>query len=181
MEIKIVKVSCGYIWRMWIPDLIRPVCDSYMVCPRYDSAVKDAIRFRRNVGSSLGNISISYKTPSGKKKVIQESLMTRKGQLVDRSKSKGLGVCETWVTLFEKNENNFKAGKLNKVMIDEQITEAMFKAFPDRKSSGILSLTNKVRGRYNRGVLTKGKKPKIKSCQYVKNGKDKLTQMKGKV
>jgi len=100
--------------------------------------------------------------------------MTKRGQIVDTSKSRGLGVCETWVILFEKNENNFKTGKLNKVMNDEQITKAMFKAFPDRKSSKILSLTNKVRGRYNRGALTKGKKPKIKSCQYVKNGTGKI-------
>lgn len=48
----------------------RPVCDSYMVCPRYDSAVKDAIRFRRNIGSSLGDISITYKTPKGKVETI---------------------------------------------------------------------------------------------------------------
>lgn len=67
MEIKIVSVANGYIWRMYIPDLIRPVCDSYMVCPRYDSAVKDAIRFRRNVGV---DIPISYETPKGKVKTI---------------------------------------------------------------------------------------------------------------
>lgn len=70
MEIKIVNVSGGFVWRLWIPDLIRPVCDSYMIFPRYDSAVKDAIRFRRNIGSSLGDISISYKTPKGKVKII---------------------------------------------------------------------------------------------------------------
>jgi len=105
--------------------------------------------------------------------------MTRRGQIVDRSKSRGLGVCETWVVLFEKNEKNFRAGKLNKVMIDEQITEAMFKAFPGRESSKILSLPNKVRGRYNRGMLTQGRKPKIESCQYTRNGTGKLTQEKG--
>lgn len=98
--------------------------------------------------------------------------MTKKGQIVDKSNSKGLGVCETWVMLFEKNEKLPR----NKRMIDEQITEAMFKAFPGRESSKILSLPNKVRGRYNRGALTQGRKPKIKSRQYVKNGTGKLTQ-----
>lgn len=70
MEIKIVKVSDGYVWRLWIPDLIRPVCESYMVCPRYDSAVKDAIRFRRNIGLDVLDVPISYRTPKGKVKTI---------------------------------------------------------------------------------------------------------------
>jgi len=103
--------------------------------------------------------------------------MDKKGQIINKSKSKGLGVCETWVALFKMNEIRFRKGS-ERVLTDEQITKAMLKVFPERKDSKILHLPNKVRGRYNRGILTQGKKPKLRSCKYVKNGTGKPTRIK---
>ena len=103
--------------------------------------------------------------------------MTKKGQVINKSKSKGLGVCEMWVELFELNELRFYDRNFKKVLSDEQITKAMLKAFPERRDSKILHLPNKVRSRYNRGILTHGKKPKIQSCKYIKNSKGKLIRI----
>ena len=104
--------------------------------------------------------------------------MTIKGQVINKSKSKGLGVCEMWVWLFEQNEQKFRSKNFRLIMTDEQITKNMLKAFPERGNSKILHLPNKVRGRYNRGILTHGKKPKLQSCKYIKNGTGKPTQVK---
>jgi hypothetical protein len=92
--------------------------------------------------------------------------MKFKGQLVDRSSSSGLSVTEVWFNLFEDNE------KKKKPLTDEQITDAMLKAFPKRFESAIFKQPNRVRNRYNRGVLIAGRKPKIESCRYIyQNGK----------
>ena len=106
--------------------------------------------------------------------------MTQKGQIVDKSKSKGLGVCEMWVKLFQENEANFKAKKIKRVLLDKQITEIMLQSFPSRNDSKILHMPNKVRGRYNRGILTHGKRPRIRSYKYERNGSGNLMQVKTK-
>lgn len=67
MQIKIERVAGGFVWRFYIPDLIRAAAESRMLFPRYDSAVKDAIRFRRNIGVDVG---IFYETPKGKVKAV---------------------------------------------------------------------------------------------------------------
>jgi|GEM_PF-4827395 len=101
-------------------------------------------------------------------------LKKRQGQVIDKSNSNGLGVCEMWIKLFKENEQHFEAKQFDKVMTDKEITEAMLKAFPARKNSKIFHLVHKVRGRYNRGRLLKGVEPKIQSFKYVRNGKGKI-------
>jgi hypothetical protein len=91
------------------------------------------------------------------------------GQLVNKQHSNGLGVMEFWVKIFRDNQENFSAGKMDKILMDEQITEAMKNAFPDRKTSAIFSQPNRVRNRYNRGVLTKGQIPKQKSVKFQRS------------
>ena len=71
MEIIVETLSLRrFIWKLYIPRLDRSICEASMIFPRYDSCVKDAIRFRKAIGSSLGEISISYQTPKGKAKTI---------------------------------------------------------------------------------------------------------------
>jgi hypothetical protein len=88
------------------------------------------------------------------------------GQLVNKQYSGGLNVSEFWVKLFQTNQENFTAGKLDKVLVDEQITSALQIAFPDRKTSAIFGQPNRVRNRYNRGILTRGQIPKQKSVKF---------------
>lgn len=83
-----------------------------------------------------------------------------------KSKLNGLGICETWALLFKRNEEHFKSKNYTKILNDEQITEIMCKTFPTHSSSEIFRQTNRVRNRYNRGLLTHGKIPKNKSCRY---------------
>lgn len=90
----------------------------------------------------------------------------RKGQQVNCTYSGGLNVTEFWVKLFKDNQEKFIADKKDKILTDEQITIAMREAFPDRKDSVIFNQPNRVRNRYNRGVLTKGQIPKQKSLKF---------------
>lgn len=106
-------------------------------------------------------------------------LKRKQGQIIDKSHSAGLGVCEMWIKLFEENEYHFKAKQYNKVMTDEEITEIMLKAFPAHKNSKILHLVHKVRGRYNRGRLLKDAKSKVRSFKYVCNEKGKIERKAG--
>ncbi len=77
------------------------------------------------------------------------------GQRVDTSMSAGMGVAEYWAHLFLQNEVFFSSRKQRKnlVLTNEQITEAMRTAFPERISA-VFDEVNKVRNRYARGVLT---------------------------
>ena len=100
--------------------------------------------------------------------------MKRKGQIVDKSHSQGLGVCEMWIKLFEENEEHFKAKQYDDVLTDKEITTRMTKCFPARSSSKIFQFVHKVRGRYNRGQLLKDVKPKVQSFKYVRNEKGKI-------
>ena len=50
IEIRIEPVhGAHYQWRLYIPSLDRPVCESCMAYPSYSTCVKDAIRFRKNL------------------------------------------------------------------------------------------------------------------------------------
>lgn len=81
-----------------------------------------------------------------------------KGQIVDRSRSGGLSVSEYWVKLFQANERRHQS--------DARLTEQMLRAFPDRWESAILYEVNRVRQRYNRGLLTGGRRPRPQSRRY---------------
>lgn len=92
--------------------------------------------------------------------------MSRQGQVINTAHSNGLNVRQMWMKIFIENEKNFKAKKYKKVLIEKQIIEAMLKAFPDRRQSKNMHHPNRERTAYNRGLFTKGKTPKIKSCKY---------------
>lgn len=91
-----------------------------------------------------------------------KELPPHRGQIVNRTHSNGRGVCEMWSFLFLQNEELPPDKKLT----DAEISAEMFKAFPDRLESEVFKQVQKVRGRYNRGVLTGGAIPKVKSCRY---------------
>lgn len=91
--------------------------------------------------------------------------MKKKGQIIDTSTSNGMGVQQFWAHLFLLNEERANDGK--EPLTDDEITRAMFVAFPDRKSSQIFYQVNRVRQRYNRGMLTRGEVPLVRSLKYV--------------
>lgn len=97
---------------------------------------------------------------------------SKNGHETTISRSEGrtlkLGVNRTWVHLFEENEALAKKGKAR---ADEEITAFLNKEFPDRKSA-VFAAVATVRSRYNRGVLTGGKEPKIQSKPYNKEAKE---------
>lgn len=92
----------------------------------------------------------------------------RRGMIVDTSRSGGLNIGQTWCTLFEENERAFRLGRYDDVLTDEQLTDAMCAAFPKRDRKYV-SFTDvrRQRGRYNRGKLTRGVKPRKRSHRYV--------------
>lgn len=81
-------------------------------------------------------------------------------------KTTKVGIIQTWVHIFEKNEALPKTKKLS----DGEITKFMQSEFPGRKSK-VFETVNTVRSRYNRGILTKGKVPKVQSKRYDVGGK----------
>jgi len=87
----------------------------------------------------------------------------------DNGKVVKVGVAATWASLFKKNEENWKAGKRDRksILTDDQISNAMKAAFPDRESK-VFEQVSMVRGRYIRGLLTKEKEVAHK---YVWKGK----------
>jgi len=101
-------------------------------------------------------------------------MLGKKGQIIDKSHSQGLGVCQMWMKLFEENEEYFHAKQYDKVKTDKEITASMLTFFPNRKTSKIFQFVHKVRGRYNRGCLLKDMKPKIQSFKYFYNKKGKI-------
>ena len=66
-------------------------------------------------------------------------------------------VQETWVFLFKNNARDR--------LTDAQISLQMKAEFPGRDSK-VFDEVNLVRGRYNRGLLTKGVVPKVKAVRY---------------
>lgn len=95
-----------------------------------------------------------------------------RGQIVDTSKSGGLTIGQKWVQLLDANEQAFEDGKPERVLDDQDLTAAMFLAFPGRRSSAIFRDVVKVRNRYNRGVIhcQKGVRPARPSYRYVRLG-----------
>jgi len=79
----------------------------------------------------------------------------------------GLGVCQMWAKLFVQNEKFFLSKEYDKLLTDTQITQIMCETFPSHSDSEIFRQPNRVRNRYNRGLLTKGKIPKRKSRRYT--------------
>jgi len=99
--------------------------------------------------------------PTNKEKLVQkDSRGLPAGRPV--GKTSGLGVTQTWVSLFERNEKAAKASRLN----DTQITAAMKSDFPGRESK-VFNNIQGVRGRYNKGFLTGGTAPAVQSHRYV--------------
>ncbi len=101
--------------------------------------------------------------------------MKSKGQQVDRSKSAGRSVADSWIYLFVENEKRRKSGEV--VWTDTELTNKMLEFFPTRKHSSILYQVQRVRSRYNRGALTHGGLPEIKSLKHA----DQLIGKKGAI
>ena len=68
-------------------------------------------------------------------------------------------VQETWALLFKNNTRDR--------LSDTQISRQMKAEFPGRKSK-VFDCVQTVRNRYNKGVLTGGKVPKVQSRRYGK-------------
>ncbi len=96
----------------------------------------------------------------------------RLGMIVDTSRSDGLTISQTWCMLFEENERAWRRGFKDDVLTDKQLVDRMCAAFPkrDRKYSSFTDV-RRHRGRYNRGKLTRGEKPRKRSHRYVRVGK----------
>lgn len=96
----------------------------------------------------------------------------RRGMIIDTTRSGGLNISQTWCVLFEENERAFRQGRLTDVLTDEQLLDAVCKAFPkrDRKYTSFTDV-RRQRGRYNRGKLTHSVKPRKRSHRYVRVGK----------
>jgi len=71
-----------------------------------------------------------------------------------------MGIQETWAHLFSKNETQ------ETKMSDKEISDFIKAEFPDRKTAAFNHVPF-VRGRYNRGLLTKGVVPSTASVCYV--------------
>ncbi len=97
----------------------------------------------------------------------------RRGQIVNTSSSGGRTVAQVWSELFAANEVAFSKGKLKAVLTDDQITAALLAAFPERWESAIFRQVQKVRNRYNRGVLSGQHKikPESPSRRYVRDAR----------
>jgi len=86
-----------------------------------------------------------------------------------------MGVNQTWVHLFQKNETLPGAKRLG----DMEISEFLKKEFPDRHSR-VFDAVPTVRSRYNRGLLTQGEKPKTQSNPYNKEAAPVKSPVKSK-
>lgn len=86
-------------------------------------------------------------------------------------KTSGVGVSETWIQVFERNEQAEESERLT----DEQISEFMKSEFPDLDSK-LFDRVQIARGKYNRGGFHKKDKsgnvvkPKIHSRPYESEG-----------
>lgn len=87
------------------------------------------------------------------------------GQKVDTSNSNGLGVQAAWCKLFDDNERMYSVGIMPKS--DDTIVAQMKVWFPKRQSVELMREAKWWRARYNRGLLTRGDIPRIKSYRYM--------------
>ncbi len=78
-------------------------------------------------------------------------------------KTLGLGIVQTWASIFQKNATCAKSER----MTDDQISAFMHKEFPDRKAKDF-DRVQRVRSWYNRGGA--GEAPKVPSVPYDKEG-----------
>lgn len=83
--------------------------------------------------------------------------MGRRGQVVNRTHSGGLGVGAYWAKLFRENATAH--------LPDEALTVQMQQAFSLRRSK-IFYQVRRVRWRYNRGDLTGGRRPRPVAHRY---------------
>jgi len=74
-----------------------------------------------------------------------------------RGKIHNKRVQETWALLFKNNTRDR--------LTDAQISLQMKAEFPERKSK-VFEAVGTVRSRYNKGLLTNGVIPKVKSVRY---------------
>lgn len=87
------------------------------------------------------------------------------GQKVDTSRSNGLGVQAAWAKLFDDNERRYAASIMP--LSDTAIVTQMKEWFPKRQAVDLMRETKWWRARYNRGILTRGDIPRIKSYHYI--------------
>lgn len=104
----------------------------------------------------------SKKAPVAKKEAA-DAKKEKGGGL--KGRTSGLGIRDTWVDIFQKNEKLPKAKK----MTDDDISKYMKSEFVGRNTKAF-DRVSAIRARYNRGVLTQGVIPSIQSRAYDKDG-----------
>lgn len=97
---------------------------------------------------------------------VQRSHERKTDMAREKGVNMGLGVQETWVFLFQRNEN--PGLKKEDRLSDEAIRQAMAEEFPSRSPDEFK--VSAFRSRYNRGLMTKGVVPKQKSHPYDDDG-----------
>lgn len=93
-----------------------------------------------------------------------------RGQPVDTTQSGGLNVREFWTALFRQNEKLYAAHRLTEILTDTEISEAMLAAFPDRIACSLMRQVVRVRAAYNRGIWSRGVRPRVQSRRYRRIG-----------
>lgn len=97
----------------------------------------------------------------------------RKGQNVNRDHSDGLSVREAWSRLFLENERSRKEKRLDDLMNDEELIQAMQRMFPDRWESCLMYQVPRVRAAFNRrrkGGWFKGFGGRFRAKRYTRVG-----------
>lgn len=92
-----------------------------------------------------------------------------RGQIVDTEHSDGLSIRHYWAMLFDENERAFRSKQMQDVLTDEQLVTAMHGAFPKRnRKYKSFDDVRRARARFNRGVLTSGSSPRLRSWRYTR-------------
>ena len=111
------------------------------------------------------------KTAAKKKKAPKEKTPPPPQAPPPVGNTSGVGVSETWIQVFERNEQGEKSERLT----DEQISQFMKSEFPDLDAK-FFDRVQIARGKYNRGGFHKKDKngnvvrPKIHSQQHTGEG-----------
>lgn len=87
------------------------------------------------------------------------------GQKICTKHSHGLGIKEYWVYMFQQNEKLWRETPAQ-ARTDEDLSQEVLRAFPDRSWSKGMVATARHRAAYNRGLYTLGEKPQPPAGRY---------------
>lgn len=129
------------------------------------------VKLAKEVNSKGRNGTMAAKKKVAKKKVAAKKAPAKKAKKESKSegrpvgKTSGVGVQETWIGVFAKNETCKKADRLT----DEQISAYMHSEFPS-KDSKVFDQVQAVRNKYNKGGFKKVGTPSKQSNRYDADG-----------